>query len=184
MGNYESKHNRRNKELKHYLFSKRINISVMPVQDVANSCRTGAAKNVSIDPDVGAVQHIDSQEASLLQVISSPYTGDTSNLTTSSAATVTPTTSTVVLTMTNKVSRYVNESQSKGSCYMKRPNCRNFNHGYECYGREDSCVTGDYMRAEARCEQHDDGHVGVLRFISFPEACVYFECSCYLSFDS
>nr|GEZ08720.1 hypothetical protein [Tanacetum cinerariifolium] len=48
-----------------------------------------------IDPDVGAVQHIDSQQASLEQVIGSPYTRDNSNLTVASATTITPTTSTV-----------------------------------------------------------------------------------------
>ncbi|GJU28827.1 hypothetical protein Tco_1172416 [Tanacetum coccineum] len=48
-----------------------------------------------IDPDVGVVQHIDSQQASLEQVIGSPYTVDKPNLTASSAMAVTPTTSTL-----------------------------------------------------------------------------------------
>ncbi|GKF93474.1 hypothetical protein Tco_0280193, partial [Tanacetum coccineum] len=47
------------------------------------------------DPNVGAVQHIDSQQASLEQVIGSPYTGNKSNLTASSATAITPMTSTV-----------------------------------------------------------------------------------------
>ncbi|GKB26286.1 hypothetical protein Tco_0865687 [Tanacetum coccineum] len=50
---------------------------------------------IGIDPDAGVVQHIDSQQASLEQVIGSPYTGNKSNLTASSAMAVTPMTSTV-----------------------------------------------------------------------------------------
>ncbi|GJS85002.1 retrovirus-related pol polyprotein from transposon TNT 1-94 [Tanacetum coccineum] len=106
------------------------------LQDVANSCRTGAAKNVSIDPDVGAVQHIDSQEASLLQVISSPVL----------------------------LGRYVKNLNTSYCCDLSTPydinSSRNFNHGYECYGREDSCVTGDYMRAEARTAAKIYLHLG------------------------
>ncbi|GJX27399.1 hypothetical protein Tco_0233695 [Tanacetum coccineum] len=108
------------------------------------------------DPNVGAVQHIDSQQASLEQVIGSPYTGNKSNLTASSATAITPTTSTVagslvlrdVLTMTNKVLRYMKESRSKGSCYMKRPNdimrseptlwdnLKNASMAWQTYGRK------------------------------------------------
>ncbi|GJS58007.1 hypothetical protein Tco_0652791 [Tanacetum coccineum] len=51
--------------------------------------------NSGFDPNVGAVQHIDSQQASLEQVIGSPYTGNKSNLTALSATAITPTTSTV-----------------------------------------------------------------------------------------
>ncbi|GJR02826.1 hypothetical protein Tco_0525810 [Tanacetum coccineum] len=117
------------------------------LQDVVNSCRTGATTNVIFSISVIFINVLIlmlvlyntlTLEVSLLQVIGSPYTGGTSNLTTSSATTVIPTTSTVVGTSTTVMNAMV----------VKIPVLL-----------ETICV-GDYMRAEARvCSQvHEHTH--------------------------